>query len=161
MAETKRIVYLVTGESDQDVYAVFDRRDLAEAMTVSGGYRIEEYTLNPGEVEHAAGLSMWWVDLRKDGSIAAVHDCGFAHLKGNEPCISYEQDWNGSSFQFVAFIIKTMNWARNEAEAVKAANEVREQWIASGQWDAAELEIRMRPHWIHLVPPAAPEPDQP
>src|SRR5262245_5421955 len=131
-------VYLVTSGSysDYGVNAVFDSRELAEAM-IRGrdGYSIEEFVLNPGEQQYRAGQSLRSVTMRHDGSGVVVCDFGFAMEPSEDRIfIEQEQGWEPGPRAIVAFVLECDVWSKDETHAIKVANERRGQWIADGRW---------------------------
>lgn len=139
-------VFLVTqgSYSDYGVVAVFDSRELAEAM-VSGRrepeyYDIEEYELNPGAARRADGFSMWFVKMRQDGSTLQVEDWGFAWEEDEkEASLAIETAYADAGHRrtttvVVGVAMEARVWARERQQAVKIVNERRAQWIADGRW---------------------------
>ena len=155
-----KTAYLVTsGEySDYSICAVFDSRELAEAMVADRtGYYIEEYIVNPGEAQYREGQRKFIVEMRADGSVMRVYDLGWAWsvMDTDEARIKAETVWEYQpAFRMivVGWFLKREVWAKSEEQAIKSTNEVRAQWIADGQWDAGILAARASVTYADFAP---------
>jgi hypothetical protein len=141
-------VYVVTSGSysDYGIASVFDSRELAEAM-VRGreDYRVEEYTLNPGQAEYHAGRTLWQVEMLRDGNVPKPPlDLGFAWEDVEEDSVQMLTQWVGFELIAIGVALQARVWASTPEQAVKATNERRAQWIADGRWDHRESELMSR-----------------
>lgn len=122
--------------SSYGICAVFDDRALAQAY-IGGreGYDIEEYELNPHAERIRAGLKTHRVALDHDGALVR-HDEWFGNeIDAGKVEMSYQAGMR-KVYRFEAQII-----AHTKEQAIKAANEQRAIWIASGRdWPEDEPE---------------------
>jgi hypothetical protein len=138
-----KTLYIVTIDHDL-IVAVFDDRALAEAV----GYgEIKEYPLNPGVEEYRSGRRLWEVKMRRDGSVLATQDSGWAHAGDVEQasigaCLVWRVGVSPLMMDGIQLNYKA--WAKDEAEAIKGANAIRAEWIASGRWDMEERDVVAR-----------------
>jgi hypothetical protein len=129
--DEQRTIYVVTaGEySDYGIRGVFDDRELAEAFAERSqrydSARIEEWDLNPFTEELREGLVPYFVSLKRNGDVGRI-------WVDNPPASEITPSMGLTCDRTEAF---TTCFARDEAHAVKIANERRAQFIASGGWD--------------------------
>ena len=143
----KKSVWMVTsGEySDYSVNGVFSTRELAQDYAdafshdgYGGEMYVSEETLDPGNTSfHKMGRKVHRVIMDRDGNTRLVALGKNYELTDNESC-SYLFNSNHSMTDIV---LDVSCWATDEKHAVKIANELRAQKIASGEWDA---EVKSR-----------------
>ena len=140
-------VYAVTAGcySDYRVIAVFTSAELAEEFMATvpsgddyGGYnKIEEFHLNPKTSDLIKrGYAHWQIFMLRDGSVerAVLSDVDSGLLEC-EPARIWERSksrWRMHKDK--PDCLKANVWAKNEASAVKIANEYRIRMIALGEW---------------------------
>lgn len=104
-------------------------------------FTVEEHPLDPGLNHLPPGLSPWSVCMLRDGTTTFTDILGPDHLQ-----------WVGGAFlrgSWDTSDYTTMHWvgfARDEAHAVKIANEVRTRAIAENRWPE-ELCLEPDPSW--------------
>jgi hypothetical protein len=103
-----------TKESADMVAAAMNNGDPYEPATVA------EWPLDPGVEEMRAGLARFSLRMNRDGDTKDIN--AVAHGYGPSEFI-YGEPWKLGSF-----------WGRDEAHAVKVANEHRTRLIAAGEW---------------------------
>lgn len=130
-------LYLVVeGEySDREVVAVFDEahKDIAfDLARYSDGY-VETHSCNAEADRLQQGLKPYHVEMWRNGDTSAVYTTGLAELRhgvelgaitkveGARRTRCRRLYWHG--------------WARDDAHAIRRANEVRIRMIAANQWE--------------------------
>ena len=125
-------VYLVTkGQySDYQVVGVFSSEEDAEKFcalyngALDSPYTVEEYDLDPGLPKVREGLGFWIVDMERNGRVYQA-----------EPFITSEPQPSDRMIGTVMDpILEVKCWARDREHAVKIANDIRTQRIASNRW---------------------------
>lgn len=121
-------IYIITcGQySDYHIVGIYDDKELAEERLplYDAKYRyadIKEYELNP-QVDHPKGLLPYSVKMDIEGNAKAERE-SIACFSGRE----WEPYGDNKSVSFEM-------WAKDEAHAIKIANERRVQLIANNQW---------------------------
>jgi hypothetical protein len=156
-----RTLYVVTSGSgsysDYGISAIFDSRELAETAMADGcGDSIEEYPLNPGVDQYHAGRSLFVVEMRRDGSVVRTESLGWAWAGDRPDPLRLTVEWGDTSYDYrrppIAIILRAETWSKDTEQAIKAVNEQRAQWIATGKW--AEAEAEMRATWRGPLPDA-------
>jgi hypothetical protein len=132
-------LYVVTSGcySDYGVVAIFDDRALADAYVEgsddSAGYgmRVEEFDLNPGADRIRESLRTHYVELDRAGDL-------FSHSDGwMEPSeadnVTYRWRYEDGVFtRRRRYVFRATLLAKSKEQAIKAANERRARYIASG-----------------------------
>lgn len=143
------IVYLVTdGEySDYRVKGVASTMEIAEEMKKLNGALndIEEYNMDELP-PHPAGMYHYRVPMDRDGGVSAPkHGLGGVRLM---ECDDDTRTTRAKYYMEHAPIYSRDDkerglvvecWARDEKHAIKIANDIRTQVVASGEWDALRL----------------------
>lgn len=138
---TKKIYLVTQGEySDYCVVGAFSTKEKAQKFigeNEGSGYSydskmIEEFEIDAGEAQRAAGLSYWQVSMDKAGSVT-----GLDNNQHEGPEADYFVGTHGE-------ILVASMWARDEKHAIKIANERRLQLIALNNWSANSTELPER-----------------
>jgi hypothetical protein len=119
--------------SDYGIVAIYDDRALAEAYIAGkdDDYDIEEYELNPHADQIHEGLKVHCVIMDRAGTVLR-HDESYGDLPDGENGVKPNHRWaNGGSYKTYVFEFHTL--AKSGEQAIKAANECRAQWIATGK----------------------------
>lgn len=143
----QRIIYIVTqGEySDYQIVCVFDDKEIAAryAEPFGCGVAIEEYTLNEYADQAQSGRFPFSVHVWKDGDGARAYpvnqrdEVAWSIGRTSKPT-TYQEEGMGRH-RFVpgdlVEVLRGVVMARDEAHAIKIANERRTQLLATGEWD--------------------------
>jgi hypothetical protein len=124
--------------SDYSVLGVYSTQEGAElaagsvngkdARASSSLATVAEWPLDPNLEELRQGLSLWFVNMGKDGGVSSVGKQGTLD-PSNEPW------WFNAGFGEWRWI--DCVWATDARHAVKVVNERRVQMIANGTWREA------------------------
>jgi hypothetical protein len=114
--------------SDYHVVGVFSSRENAELVLghLDSG-DIAEWDLDPGIDSLNAGLSRYYVHMLRDGTVRESRACKFE--------IEEYEHLNPDPRHQPTFGLRISVFAKDEAHAIKIANEKRTQAIAEGRWD--------------------------
>jgi len=138
-------VYLV-GEGSYSAYhivAAFSSREKADAYIRAHGMHndhevgVEVFDLDPVNLSAPPGLIGYHVRMAKDGEALMVDPLGF-----------HAQELTAPRFHdYPRACLVVECWAKDEAHAIKIANEKRAEHIALGTWvDDPGRELRMKAH---------------
>lgn len=123
-------IYLVTtGDySDYHVLGAYSTKTKAErAQDLYQAYDIEEYELDDMP-DAPPGLVYWRVEMDRDGNTQHIMR---QSAPGEPPVMDWRPGFGKIGAQpYVAFSV----WAKDEAHAIKIANERRTRLIADGEW---------------------------
>ncbi len=133
---TPPTIYIVLGNrqyADRRIIALYDDKDLAEALASNTGNCIVEASpLNPHADKISAGL-LWYQ------GIAGRHGQGHAFCYGlpddQDPAPRFGPSHDTKLSAFF--------WARDEADAIRQIEEARDASVASGEWDRAVLDLEI------------------
>ena len=132
--------------SDYGVVGVFSSKENAQQIADvlnqrdEDGYRgeeatIAEWTLDPAINELRKGYSQFLIHMREDGTVERAYKRQMAsyNLSGDV------QIWRRSTAPAYAGknatdLLSATVWAKDEAHAIKIANEHRTRMIATGEW---------------------------
>jgi len=123
----KKIIYVCTqGDySDYHIAGVFDDEKLARKFAAHFHCEVEEWPLNPFELELRNDYFPYFVRMSKDGKVIDVYreesDYGFQPDEKR-----YGPDIHGNLYNKC--------WAKNKEHAIKITNEKRAQLLAMNQW---------------------------
>lgn len=134
--------------SDYRVNALFSTKKAAKEFIELVGKKdnwcdfndIEEYELDPPAVDNLnSGLSVWLVEMRRDGTVERSHatdnDAYDIEYASNPPDIwrkTKAPAFKGKPDVHDTLMVRA--WAKDSDHAVKIANEKRIQMIAEGKW---------------------------
>jgi hypothetical protein len=146
MSENDRCVWVIeSGEySDYHVVGVFSSLDNAQVVydairASEGDYtklrEIACWPLDPITEELRQGFRQFYVLMLRDGTVEAVRPKTFDDYQIN----GYSKIWRRSTAPFyrgknVPDCLDILLWAKDETQAIKAANEHRAMMIANGEW---------------------------
>ena len=128
-----KIVYVVTSGSysDYGIVAMFSTEDAAKMFMERhpksgfGGYNdIEQYTLDDNVEKMREGFSQYWVQMHDDGSTLQPPETN-TWSYGETDCKFMLHAHSGKRF------FNWFGWAKDPTHALKIANEVRIQLLAS------------------------------
>lgn len=127
-----KIIYVVTQGcySDYGICAVFDNRELAQSYIDAldegfEGMDIEEWNLNPYELDLTKGRKSFFVRMTKEGKAYDIQT----------PTSSYNLESGDYNVGFCMEGDMHMSlFADDEKHAIKIVNEHRVQLIANNQW---------------------------
>ncbi len=119
--------------ADRRIIALYDDKALADALASNTGNCIVEASpLNPHADRISAGL-LWYQ------GIAGRHGPGHAFCYGlpddQDPAPRYSLSQNTKVSAFF--------WARDEADAIRQIEVVRDAAVASGEWEKAVLDLEI------------------
>jgi len=129
-----KTLYVVTSGSysDYGIDAIFDSKELAQSFIDSfkrGAYsefnEIEEWPLNPCDLELKRGRKAFFLRIDKEGNTSKIEwsDSAYGHKYGTD-----------ISFTFDKKLMNVYCFADDENHAIKIANEKRTQILAINRW---------------------------
>ena len=124
-------IYVVTeGEySGYHIIGVFSEESIADRLAKRCGGDVEEYELD--SLAQFIEMPIYQVVMMRDGTTAQVEQSRY-FMVSHARLAGVGQDME----RRIALYVNC--FAKDEKHAVKIANEKRVQFIASGEWDAAE-----------------------
>lgn len=147
MSENSCVWVIESGEySDYHVVGVFSSKKNAQlvydAIRTSQGYHtdlhdeIACWPLDPVIEELRQGFRQFYVLMQRDGTVESVRPKTFFD---DYQINGYSKVWRRSTAPFyrgknVPDCLDILLWAKDETQAIKAANERRAQMIANGEW---------------------------
>ncbi len=130
---TIHIVWRNRQYADRRIIALYDDKALADALaSKTGNYTVEAYPLNSHADEIRADL-LWYQGL------AGRHGSGHAFCYGlpddqdPAPRFGLSHDTKVSAFF----------WARDEADAIRQIEVLRDAAVVSGEWDRAVMDLEI------------------
>lgn len=132
-------IYIVTEGtySEYHIEAVCSTKELAEQIVASMpeymrvDARVEEYELDALADCMKQGLRRYWIKMERDGTVSEC-DLDWPHKGETSAEIVYYR-WNGTFVEKNPFL-SVFCLAKDEAHAIKIANEKRAEIIAMNQW---------------------------
>lgn len=122
--------------SSRMVYGVFSTEENARIAAGSSG-DVTEFETDPGITLYRDGLRVFHVEMFKDGNVKKVEQS--EHMARSAPYFSLcIRDLPGKNELYVVDHVSGTLWAKDQEQAIKATNEQRAQFIATGEWDAFE-----------------------
>jgi hypothetical protein len=125
-------VYIVAegSYSAYHIFAAFSSREKADAYILAHGMHndpevgVEVVDLDPVSLLAPPGMIGYAVRMAKDGEVLMVYALGF-----------HAQELNAPRFHdYPSACLVVECWAKDEAQAIKIANEKRAEHIAMGTW---------------------------
>ncbi len=123
--------------SSRYVSAVYSTEENAKIAAGAHG-EVSEFEIDPAISLHRSGLSPFRVEMSKNGEVLKTENLGYWVEENPQYRINFRYPLGVRPA--VLHLTGTL-WAKTEEQAVKATNEHRGQVIASGEWEAREVEM--------------------
>ena len=125
--------------SDYRVIGVFSTKENAVLVADRFGADVAEWPINPWVDHINQGREPYIVWMERDGTTTRVERWPMRYTNRDEEGLMLEKAprWGGSAWGRPAkgYCLRGIVYAKDEAHAVKIANETRSRYIAEGKWD--------------------------
>lgn len=134
---SKKVYILTSGSySDYHIVGVTDDKNLADNISEKWYTDIEEYELIESETwPIIKDKNRYSLAMDKEGDTVYIHNSDPVNDTNTSLIL---ENVKSRGVEFTYLYIEC--WATSEEHAVKIANEIRTQLIASGEWDLKERE---------------------
>jgi len=133
---TPPIIYIVWRNrqyGDRRIIALYDDKDLADTLAGKmGNCTVEAYPLNPHADTVSAGL-LWYEGIAGRHGLGHAFCYGLPDDQDPAPRFGLSQDTKVSAFF----------WARDEADAIRQIEAIRDAAVVSGEWDKAVIDLEI------------------
>lgn len=151
MSEIKKIWALTDGE-DYDyhrvlgVFSTYKNALIAAEHCKLAPEDIEEWEMDSGVENINAGLAVFLISMKRDGSITTC--AALRELAANtEPFVTFSSFGKRHEYYLYGTV-----WAHNAAEAVTIADTYRQRFIAEGKWPLPDGWYDVDPQTGELTP---------
>jgi hypothetical protein len=139
----KEVWFVESGEySDYTVVGVFSTEENANMIRDLLNATVVKRVLDPGVNELREGMSQFYVQMLKDGTVekCVLQTEISAYTFEDQPRIWRRSIAPAYKNTGVQDCLQGTFWAKDSTHAVKIANEYRAQFIASGEWDRKDKD---------------------
>lgn len=127
------MIYVITSGyyADYSIEYVFSDKELAQKFVDLNPYcKIEEFESDKFSVQLQANLKYYWIDIRETGIVTRIHQVIYS-----DEIITIMKGSYGTEFIKPGELYLHLEiFAKDEQDAIRIANEKREQILAEGLW---------------------------